>query len=118
MQVSQLVPRRASCLLACSTARWCAVLIGLRQHCACCNVPWHTFNCLFLPFLCQVIEPKVKAFLYTWGEGRYTAEGARVQAEPRPASQQGAAVRLLLLLWAAQFRMLPAVPPAVHAWDP
>jgi len=23
----------------------------------------------------QVVEPKVRAYLYTWGEGRMTAEG-------------------------------------------
>ncbi|KAL4858599.1 G protein-activated inward rectifier potassium channel 4 [Chlorella vulgaris] len=27
----------------------------------------------------QVIEPRVKAYLYTWGEGRVTAEGERIQ---------------------------------------
>lgn len=30
----------------------------------------------------QVIEPKLKAFLYTWGEGRVTAEGERIPGEP------------------------------------
>ncbi len=43
--------------------------------------PYHLRRCLPMPPTCllwpwQVIEPKVKAFLYTWGEGRYTAEGA------------------------------------------
>ena len=26
----------------------------------------------------QVVEPKVKAYLYTWGEGRITAENERI----------------------------------------
>lgn len=26
----------------------------------------------------QVIEPRVRAYLYTWGEGRLTAEGERI----------------------------------------
>ena len=29
----------------------------------------------------QVIEPRVRAFLYTWGEGRLTAEGERIPGE-------------------------------------
>ena len=28
----------------------------------------------------QVVEPKVKAYLYTWGEGRRTAEGEHIPA--------------------------------------
>lgn len=29
----------------------------------------------------QVIAPRVKAYLYTWGEARYTIEGDRVPAK-------------------------------------
>jgi hypothetical protein len=38
-------------------------------------------SCILL--LPQVIEPRVKAWLYTWGEGRVTAEGEHIQGEPR-----------------------------------
>ena len=34
----------------------------------------------------QVVEPKVRAYLYTWGDGRHTAEGefipVRTQSSP------------------------------------
>lgn len=30
--------------------------------------------------LLQVVEPAVKAFLYTWGKGRITAEGEHIPA--------------------------------------
>lgn len=29
----------------------------------------------------QVVDPKIKAYLYTWGDGRITAEGERVPGE-------------------------------------
>jgi hypothetical protein len=34
----------------------------------------------------QVVEPKVRAYLYTWGDGRHTAEGEfiPVRAQPSP----------------------------------
>jgi len=32
----------------------------------------------------QVVEPKVKAFLYTWGQGRITAEGERIPVRVEP----------------------------------
>lgn len=32
----------------------------------------------------QVVEPKVKAYLYTWGQGRITAEGERIPVRVEP----------------------------------
>lgn len=32
----------------------------------------------------QVVEPKVKAYLYTWGDGRVTAEGERIPVRVEP----------------------------------
>ena len=39
--------------------------------------------CSFRPsiLLLQVIAPRVKAYLYTWGEPRYTIEGDRIRAK-------------------------------------
>ena len=34
--------------------------------------------CASLPPAAQVVDPKIKAFMYTWGEGRVTAEGERI----------------------------------------
>ncbi|PSC68160.1 E set domain-containing [Micractinium conductrix] len=32
----------------------------------------------------QVVDPKIKAFMYTWGEGRVTAEGERIPVRCEP----------------------------------
>ena len=39
------------------------------------------FECPFFSALLQVIAPRVKAYLYTWGPPRYTAEGDRIPAK-------------------------------------
>lgn len=64
------------------------------------------------PPLPQVIEPKVKAFLYTWGAGRVTAEGEKIQGEPvgpggQPAGQtQGAVLTVCRrVYWASLSRI-------------
>ena len=57
---------------------------------------WRPLACALLPLLppplcaatattvLQVVDPKIKAFMYTWGEGRVTAEGERI-----PGAVQG-----------------------------
>lgn len=40
----------------------------------------------------QVVDPKIKAFMYTWGEGRVTAEGEQIPGAP-PRAAAGPAAR-------------------------
>lgn len=47
----------------------CSTFVYLGEHCTSDARRWYGL---------QVIEPQVKAYLYTWGEGRNTAEGEHI----------------------------------------
>jgi hypothetical protein len=58
------------------------LLQGLFSHIAVWPITSVLFVChayRLLMWSCpQVVDPKIKAFMYTWGEGRITAEGERI----------------------------------------
>lgn len=63
---------------------------GSRQSLFCL---WASASCACLsstsmPIHRQVVDPKIKAFMYTWGEGRITAEGERIPGAALAVQQQ------------------------------